>query len=96
MTLGGPKRFLLKNCEKKFHISGVARKLENVSIIKMSLFTVCPESQPCSHKSELLLQESDVLSGYERRGVLESGPIRDQYSGHVTSIDQWEHSICVT
>ena len=33
MTLGGPKRFLLKNREKKFHISGVARKLENVSIV---------------------------------------------------------------
>ena len=34
MTLGGPKRFLLKNREKKFHISGVARKLENVSIME--------------------------------------------------------------
>ena len=33
MTLGGPKRFLLKNREKKFHISGVARKLENVSCV---------------------------------------------------------------
>ena len=31
MTLGGPKRFLLKNREKNFHISGVAEQLENVS-----------------------------------------------------------------
>ena len=32
MTLGGPKRFLLKDCKKKFHISGVAEQLENVSV----------------------------------------------------------------
>ena len=36
MTLGGPKRFLLKNREKKFHISGVARKLENVSQVSQA------------------------------------------------------------
>ena len=31
MTLDGPKRFLLKNCEKKFTFSGVAWQSENVS-----------------------------------------------------------------
>ena len=37
MTLGGPKRFLLKNREKNFHISGVAEQLENVSVVSYSV-----------------------------------------------------------
>ena len=37
MTLGGPKRFLLKTCKKKFHILWVAWKLENVSVVLVLL-----------------------------------------------------------
>ena len=35
ITLGGPKRFLSKNHEKKFTFSGVAWQLENVSAVAL-------------------------------------------------------------
>ena len=64
MTLGGPKRFLLKNREKKIHISGVARKLENVSCVLLQKSAIKTEKVFFPFTSQLvILLWSTVASG---------------------------------
>ena len=57
MTLGGLKRFLLKNRKKFFHISGVAEQLENVSL-EASTFSL-----------NLVKSDSKLLEALELEGL---------------------------